>query len=82
MALLIHFIVILNQGTEFIGNKARFKKYQIRFTTKHLTHKASFSEQAIYLVKLQGQSQIPQQCLFFLDMYLFMKVCTNLFFPG
>ena len=51
MALLFHFIVILNQGTEFIGNKALFKKYQIRFTTKHLTHKASFSEQAIYLVK-------------------------------
>ena len=40
-----------DQGTEFIGNKALFKKYKIRFTTKHLTNKASFSEQAIYLVK-------------------------------
>ena len=40
-----------DQGTEFIGNKALFKKHNIRFTTKHLTHKASFSEQAIYLVK-------------------------------
>ena len=26
--------------------------------------------------------QIPPQCLFFLDMYHFSKVCTNLFFSG
>ena len=29
---------------------------------------------------IQGPSQIPPQCLFFLDMYHFSKVCTNLFF--
>ena len=49
------------KGTEFIGNKALFKKYKIRFTTKHLTHKASFSEQAIYLVKRKLYRMMRQQ---------------------
>ena len=50
-----------DQGTEFIGNKALFKKYKIRFTTKHLTHKASFSEQAIYLVKRKLYRMMREQ---------------------
>jgi hypothetical protein len=40
-----------DSGSEFIGNKAIFKKHKILFTTKHLKNKAAMAEHAIYLVK-------------------------------
>ena len=40
-----------DSGTEFIGNKAIFAKYNILFKTKHLKNKAAMAEHAIYLVK-------------------------------
>ena len=40
-----------DQGKEFIGNKALFKKHNIIYKTKHLTNKASYAEGAIRLIK-------------------------------